>query len=75
MCVNISLYCSRTLVLSYTFYMAVRLKFVNKIRDLGITLSLEVSFNVHIDAIHSKSFRMLGFIKRLCSNFNSSFVL
>lgn len=54
--------------------MAMRLEFVNKIRDLGIILSFEVSFNVHVDAIHNKSFRMLGFIKRLYGNFNSSFV-
>lgn len=41
---------------------------VKSFTDLGVTLDEKLTFKMHYDAIIAKSFAMLGFIKRMCSN-------
>lgn len=41
---------------------------VNEVRDLGITLSSNLSFKNHIDITSAKSFRNVGFIKHDCTD-------
>jgi hypothetical protein len=43
-----------------------RITRVTTIKDLGITLSQNWTFNLHINTIVAKSFKMLGFLKRTC---------
>jgi len=45
---------------------------VNQVRDLGIILSADLSFNAHFNSIYEKSLRVLRFIKRTYSNFNDA---
>jgi hypothetical protein len=40
------------------------------IKDLGITLSNDLTFNEHITLICNKATRMFGFVKRNCREFN-----
>ena len=44
---------------------------VDSIRDLGVILDKDWSFDNHIKNVLSKSSKCLGFIKRLAFNFNS----
>ena len=37
---------------------------VSEIKDLGVTFSSNLCFNVHITNVVNKAFRMLGFIRR-----------
>lgn len=39
------------------------------IRDLGVYIDNKLRFNVHVDKIATKGFKMLGFILRNCKNF------
>ena len=43
---------------------------VQDIKDLGIIFDKTLSFNLHIDFIVSKAYSMLGFMMRICSDFN-----
>lgn len=43
--------------------------------DLGVTLDEKLAFNLHYDAIIAKSFAMLGFIKRMCSNMHEPYAI
>ena len=47
---------------------------VNMIRDLGILFDEKMSFASHIDYIVSKAYSMLGFMMRICSEFNDPLV-
>lgn len=47
------------------------LETANLIKDLGILFDSKLSFAQHIQAICSKALRMLGFVKRHTSDFNS----
>lgn len=47
------------------------LEVVKNIKDLGIILSSNLTFNNHIESICSKAFRNLGFIKRNCNEFKN----
>ena len=42
---------------------------VYNIKDLGVIFSSNLSFNKHIDDVVSKSFRLLGFVKRTLKPF------
>jgi hypothetical protein len=42
---------------------------VDEIKELGVIMDGRMSFLPHIDAIISKSSRMLGFIKRISKDF------
>ena len=44
---------------------------VDKIRDLGVILDCGWTFREHIDTVIAKSYRTLGFIKRLTQDFTS----
>lgn len=44
---------------------------VSSIKDLGIILSNDLSFNEHISYIYSKAMCMLGFVRRQCCDFNN----
>lgn len=48
---------------------------VNSFTDLGVTLDVKLSFSLHYDAIIAKSFAMLGFIKRICSNMHEPYAI
>lgn len=48
---------------------------VSEVIDLGVTLDAELNFRSHISVIISKANRMLGFVKRTCSEFDDPFVL
>jgi hypothetical protein len=43
---------------------------VEEIKDLGVILDTKMSFLSHVETIISKSAKMLGFIKRILSEFN-----
>lgn len=44
---------------------------VKEIRDLGVLLDERLTFNRHVDFVTSKSYSMLGFVKRICRNFKN----
>lgn len=44
---------------------------VTQMRDLGVIFTPKLCFGVHIDYVISKSMSMLGFVKRICFNFNN----
>jgi hypothetical protein len=46
---------------------------VDEIKDLGVIMDRKISFLPHIEAIISKSSRMLGFIKRILRDFRDPF--
>lgn len=48
---------------------------VNVVRDLGVLFDEKIQFSKHIDAVISKSYSMLGFMKRICSEFEDPEVL
>lgn len=54
----------------YTFG-GVELKRIIEKRDLGVTLTENLSFNRHMECIVAKAYSMLGFIKRICKNFRN----
>lgn len=43
--------------------------------DLGILLDNKMTYNWHIDTVIAKSYAMLGFIKRMCSNIDEPYAL
>ena len=44
---------------------------VNAVRDLGVILDAKWTFDKHLDSIIAKSYKTLGFIKRLTFGFSS----
>ncbi len=48
---------------------------VSVIKDLGVLLDEQMSFNSHIDYITSKSLRILGFIKRITVGFGNTYAI
>ena len=62
----------------YNFSYSIRgttINTVDKIRDLGILLDSNWSFEEHLRIVVAKSFRTLGFIKRTTSHFSSPEVI
>lgn len=47
------------------------LKRTIEVRDLGVTLTEDLSFNRHMDIIVAKTYSMLGFVKRICKDFSN----
>jgi hypothetical protein len=47
------------------------IKSVNSLRDLGVTFSEDLSFNLHIEEVLGKAMRILGFVLRLSSDLRS----
>ena len=56
--------------LNYSLYGS-RLQRVSSVKDLGITLTSDLNFKNHINSIVSKSYKMVGFLKRTCKSFSS----
>jgi hypothetical protein len=50
------------------------LEMVDEIKDLGVIMDGRMSFLPHIEAIISKSSRMLGFIKRISREFRDPYI-
>lgn len=48
----------------------VTLESVTEFRDLGVTFTKNLCFNKHVDLIVAKAYSMLGFMKRICKDFN-----
>jgi Reverse transcriptase (RNA-dependent DNA polymerase) len=48
---------------------------VNEMRDLGVLYNEKIDFIKHIDLTISKAYAMLGFVMRICSEFNDPSVL
>uniref|UniRef100_A0A2S2QQ72 RNA-directed DNA polymerase n=1 Tax=Sipha flava TaxID=143950 RepID=A0A2S2QQ72_9HEMI len=69
-CVCISFIRFKSSINCQYFINGTALNSVNQVRNLGIILSADLSFNAHINFTYGKSLRVLGFIKRTCSNFN-----
>ena len=44
-------------------------------KDLGVTFDSKISFNLHFDNIVSKAMSMLGFVKRMCRDFEDPYTL
>lgn len=44
---------------------------VSHTRDLGVILDSKLRFNLHIDNVATKAFKMLGFILRICKDFKN----
>lgn len=68
-CICISFTHSKSLINRQYFVNGTALNSVTQIRDLGIILSADLSINAHINLTYGKSLRVLGFIKRTCSDF------
>lgn len=43
---------------------------VTSVRDLGVTLDTQMTFNVHREMVIGKANRQLGFVKRICNEFS-----
>jgi hypothetical protein len=52
---------------------ATALERVDEIKDLGVIMDGRMSFSPHIEAIISKSSRILGFIKRILREFRGPY--
>lgn len=48
------------------------LKKVNEIKDLGVIFDSKLTFKAHIQKVHSKCYKMFGFINRNTQNFRAS---
>lgn len=48
----------------------VSLEKMSSVKDLGVNFNSKLMFNDHIERISNKSLQMLGFILRICKNFN-----
>ena len=44
-------------------------------KDLGVTFDNKITFSLHIDNIIAKSMSMLGFVKRMCRDFEDPYTL
>ena len=53
----------------------VTLKRVDRVSDLGILFDEKMNFNGHIDCVVSKAFSRIGFMKRICRQFNDPYTL
>ena len=61
-----------------TFYYAINGIPIDReyeMHDLGVLFDSKLTFVRHIDYIIAKAHSMLGFIMRICSEFNNSLVL
>lgn len=49
-----------------------KLETLTEIRDLGVYFCHNLNFSHHVDAVVSKAYSMLGFVKRVCRDFTSN---
>lgn len=57
--------------ISFDYHMSgVILERVTEIRDLGVTLDVELTFNTHIIDVCNRAFKSLGFVMRQAARFN-----
>ena len=63
---------TKSKVIDYTYKLDKQpIKRVQVVKDLGVYLTHNLSFSQHINHIIKRSFQMLGFIRRICSNFDN----
>ena len=75
-CAFIHFSLKRKIILSYSYTMLGQIiPSVTDIKDLGEIFTSNFSFNKHINDITSKSFRLLGFLKRVLKPFKDRSVL
>lgn len=68
-CVQIT-FTRKTKPIEHNYYVNnVMIKKVTSVRDLGIKLDSKMTFNEHIDMITNKSYKQLGFVKRVSTAF------
>lgn len=48
---------------------------VEEMKDLGVIFDVKLTFNAHLDAVISKAYSMLGFMIRLCTDFDDPYTL
>ena len=71
---NFSLKRSKNIVHDY-FFGTNAINCVQQFKDLGVYYTYNMNFNLHITEIVKKSFRMLGFTKRIMKPFSDTKVL
>ena len=75
-CFFIKFSLKRKEVFNFVYYMRSDIiQRVHHIKDLGVIFTSSFSFNMHIDDVVSKSFRLLGFVKRTLNPFKDSSVI
>jgi hypothetical protein len=58
-------------ITDYTNINGQNLECVDSINDLGVTFDSELKFDIHIEAISIKAYRVLGFLIRSCKDFKN----
>lgn len=71
-CSHISFSNKRTPLEALYFINGIPIQETLMVKDLGITFDSNLRFDIHIDTIINKSYRMLGFVKRMARNFNNA---
>jgi hypothetical protein len=71
-CMKISFHRKRSNIIYHYNLSGSKINVVNEVRVIGITLSSDLSFKRHKEIICAKAFRILGFIKRNCSDMSFS---
>ena len=71
---NFSLKRDLNILFDYTLNDCILLR-VSEIKDLGVTFSVNMSFNAHITNIVNKALRMIGFVHRTMKCVNDVSVL
>ena len=64
-----------TITFPYRFDKRTTISRTHCVKDLGVFLTSKLHWGIHINHIVTKAFKMLGFVKRTCKNFNSNNVL
>jgi hypothetical protein len=59
------LYFQQKNVRKYYVSSSEEIKIVSNHRDLGVSITSDLSWNMHIDSISAKSNKMLGFLRRI----------
>ena len=65
--------CSRSISYIYTIGSYI-IKPVTQIKDSGVIYTSNLNFNLHICDVVEKSYRMLGFMRRILKPFNDNAV-
>ena len=59
-------------IVEFTYRLGMEtVKRVNIVKDLGVFLNSKLNFNVHVNFIVGKAFKMFGFLKRTCKTFTN----
>ena len=74
-CLVISFTNKRSLTLHEYRIDNVGIKRVHCVKDLGVLLTSNLNFNLHVNNVVCKSYKMLGFLKRTCKSFSNVIAL